>query len=496
MNPNHLGERLPPPEPSRRELMGGFAAALGAVLFSRKAEAAQPRPPRPPRPKSTTANIIDYGAAEGGFDCTQAFKRAFAVNAVVQVPAGTFAAKQIHIPANKTLLTAGPETVIQQLPHQPSGTSLIRVMGSNVTIGSFTAAGNIASDMHEWMHSIEVKANADTGNLSNVVIGDIFGRNVRGDVICLSAIPGFTLQSVSLGNISGDNVYRNVVTIAGTSPSNANIQIASIRGQRVGLYHFDIEPDDTSPPVIGVTVGEIVGRNVGVVGPNAAAFVDAVSIRSLDLSPDCGGSSPDYITTDHTRPHGLQVRNSKNLSISSLKARGLAGQAIKFIDSTLPTMTMHITSCEIIECARTETTYRAYILGKRTQSSIIIDRLHLSLDRPELIGMLLCDGAKVGSVTGAFAPGSRFLNDSSGAQFSSLQIDAPEAILAINTNGAVFSGGNANVLRLGYNCDKLRFQNMTLTGSCIGGSATQEHYFEKTTLNGTYYENEVHRPAA
>lgn len=477
-------------EPSRRELMGGFVAALGAVLFSGKAKAVRPRPP------SKIANIIDYGAKEGGFDCTQAFKRAFGAASVVQVPAGMFAATQIDIPANKTLLTAGPATVIQQLPRQNSGTPLIRVVGSNVTIGSFTAAGNIASDTGEWMHSVEVKAKAETGNLSNIVIGDISGRNVRGDVIYLSAYPGFSLQSVSVGNISGDNVYRNVVSIVGSGPSNSNIQIASIRGQRVGLYHFDIEPDEASPPVIGVTVGEIVGRNVGVVGSNAAAFVDAVSIRSLDLSPDCGGSSPDYISTDYIRPHGLQVRNSKNLSISSLKARGLAGQGIKFIDSALPTMTMHITSCEIVECARTETTYRAYILGKRTQSSIIIDRLYLSLDRPALVGMLLCDGAKVGSVAGTFASGTFLLNDSSGAQFSSLQIDAPEVILAINTNGAVFSGGNASVLRLGYNCDKLRFQNMTLTGSFIGGSATQEHYLEHTTLNGTYYENEVNRPAA
>jgi hypothetical protein len=448
------------------------------------------------RKLAPNANVKNFGAAgDGSRDDTKAFQRALAASNTIVVPKGTYALSQITIPAGKSIQTAGFDSILQQLPGRASATPLIRIVGSNVSLGSFIGKGNIQTDGGEWMHIIQLAADQNTGNLSNIVIGDVIGKDVRGDVLSIWALPGYSLSAIRAGTITGDNVYRNVVSICGTGANGGNIRINRVDGPRVGLFHLDIEPDSWATPAVGISIGEIYGRNVGVNGQTADALADMVEIGTLDLRPDhSAGSSPDYPMTQYVRPHGLLVRNTKSLTISSLNAQGFDGQAIKYVDSDLDSMSLDIDSCTIWDCARADNIYYAFVCGAGPRATIRISALDV-VAGDNINVILLCDRCSIGSITGTLAAGARLLNSCPGAQVRGVQFDGPGG-LAINTNSATFTGGSASSDTVAYNCDDLHFTDMTLSGSFRGGSASQEHVLENTTLNGTYYASDVYRPFA
>lgn len=474
---------------SRRDLLkAGFGTLLLTILPQTSARAARDR----------EANIMDFGAAgDGSRDDTRAFQRAIRSASNLYVPAGTYAVSQIVVSGGQTIRTDGPGTIFQQLGGQPSATPLIRIAGSNVTIGSFTARGNIETDSGEWMHAVQVIADQATGSLSDIQLGDVLGKDVRGDVLMLSAAPGYSLSRVSAGSIGGDNVFRNVVSICGTGAGGGDVNIARIDGARVGLFHFDIEPDLVGVPVVGVTVGEIRGRNVGVVPPAGDVYADGIVIGRLDLSPDySSGSSPDFPNVSYVRPHGLLVRNAKSLTVTTFNAQGLDGQAIRYVEGDLSDMTLDITSCAIADCCRTESTYYTYVLGRADGARIRITDLNVATARENTSVFMICDQCSVGSVNASMAPGTRLLNACPGAALSNIRITGSGAGLAINTAGASFVGGYGSFGAIAYNCDRLVFKDMTIEGVFGGGSMAQEHVLENSTLNGTFYESTIYRPFA
>ena len=444
------------------------------------------------RSSGRAVNVRDYGAIGDGYtDDTRAFRMAFSQADEVVVPAGIYSVRQIAVPAGKRMVTDGLSTVFRQRPGEQSATPIVLVIGSNVTIGSFSAEGNIHSDPGEWMHVISVVANDRVGDLSDITIGDVVGTNIRGDVLYLGARSGLSLARVTAGNISGDNIYRNVVSITGTGPQGGQIRVNSVEGTRVGLFHFDIEPEIV--PVTGVSVGSIKGQNVSVSGQSAEGRVSSIAIGALELSPDYEQVSvADPLDNRLVRPHALQLRNASNVSIDSFSARGFDGQAILFVESHISGMTLSLKSCQIEDCSRNDER-NAYILGQQDASKIQIDQLRVSVPANKAT-LLFCNGCQLGSVEGTFGSGAGLLNSSPGAQIGSLNMSGPDAVLAWNTTDALFSGGSASVGTLGYSCDRLRFQDMVLTGSFGGGSSGQQHALVRTTLNNVYYEQEVLSP--
>ena len=202
---------------SRRTLLTGSAAlsataALPLIACSSRLDAEQ----ADGQPRGL--DIREAGAAvDGRTDDTAAWRRALSSSDVIRVPAGTTLVSQIEVPANKTIVTAGFASVIKQLPGQPVITPIIRIVGSNVNVGSLRGIGNIATDTGEWSHVIQLSADEKTGALSDIVIGDIIGENVRGDVITLEARPGYPLSKVKIGNVIASNVLRNGVSVCGGS---------------------------------------------------------------------------------------------------------------------------------------------------------------------------------------------------------------------------------------------------------------------------------------
>lgn len=470
---------------SRREFVTSTLSVLAVAPSSRQSSAAR-------KSSGRMVNVMSFGAAGDGYvDDTRAFAKAFSQGEEVIVPAGVYSVRQICIPSGKRMITAGLSTVFRQRPGEPSGTPIVLVVGSNVEVGSFSAEGNIYSDIGEWMHAISVIANDATGDLSDIIIGDVVGRNLRGDVIYLGARPGRNLSRVKAGNISGDNIYRNVVSITGTGQQGGAIRVESVTGTRIGLFHFDIEPETV--PVVGVSVGTIKGQNASVSGQSAQARVSSIDFGVLDLSPTYGQVDvADPLTTKFVRPRAYQQRNATEVSVGAFRARGFDGQAILFADSSLESMTLRIGTCEIEDCSRNDGR-NAFIVGHGSISKISIDQLRIVLPDNKA-AMLFCDNCFVGSVQGVLGQRAGLINSSPGAEIRSLNITGDDTVLAWNTTDALFAGGSASVGLIGYNCDRLRFEDMMLTGAFQGGSPEQQHQLIRSTLNGSYFEGSWFAP--
>lgn len=470
---------------SRRQFVICSTAMLATAFAAAPALSAK-------KSSGRAVNVRDYGAIGDGYtDDTRAFRMAFLQADEVFVPAGIYSVRQIAVPAGKRMVTDGLSTMFRQRPGEQSATPIVLVLGSNVTIGSFSAEGNIHSDPGEWMHVISVVADNRVGDLSDITIGDVVGTNIRGDVLYLGARPGFSLARVTAGNISGDNIYRNVVSITGTGAQGGQIRVDSVRGTRVGLFHFDIEPEIV--PVTGVSVGSIRGQNVSVSGQSAEGRVSEVAMGALELSPEYGQVSvADPLNNQWVRPHALQLRNASNVSVEAFSALGFDGQAILFVESHISGMTLSLKSCQIEDCSRNDER-NAYVVGQQDTSKIQIDQLRVSVPANKT-ALLFCNDCQVGSVEGTFGSGAGLLNSSPGAQIGSLNMSGADAVLARHTTDALFSGGSASVGTLGYSCDRLRFQDIVLTGSFGGGSSDQQHELIRTTLNNVYYEQEVFSP--
>lgn len=248
----------------------------------------------------------------------------------VRLGAGTWQASSLDLGAGKVLLTAGASTIIQQKSGLAAGTRLINIKGSGAQVApgsGFTLRGNIATDTGEQNHGIFVRG---SGNITGIVIGNVAGEDIRGDVIYVGGLATATVTNVTIGNVTGSNVLRNIVTVTGGD----DVHVGDITALgAVGYMAFDIEPNQNSQACKNISAQTIKSGRVGVVGQSAAGFVELVTIDALDLDP---AFSPD--TTPSYEPYfgyieetGLWLRNCRSVTIGSYKARDFEDHAVKYV---------------------------------------------------------------------------------------------------------------------------------------------------------------------
>jgi len=391
-----------PSRPSRRELLIAAAATAAGSLWPGRGLAG---------PVSSTAplalNVRQFGAAgDGVHDDTAAFHAAFRASRTLFVPAGTYLIDRLLLPAGTVLQTQGFGTVFRQRPGLLEDSRMLNIVGSNVRIGDCTVAGNIASDTGEQRAGIFIQARSDTGDLSNIVIGNVYGSNLRGDVMFVGARHGRSVSDVTVGDVHGSNILRNVVSVVG----GRNIDIGRITGSRVGYMHLDIEPEDYSGPVVGCTVQSVRGGFVQVAGQSAQAYVDGVRIQLLDLTPS-QESVPPY-PPGLKRADALVVRNVRSLEIARLVASGFPGAAMRQVwnPGELPDQYVYIRQAQLSNLARERG--RAYVRGDRRTTRLTIDELAVDIPTPGIDAVLDCKSARVGRVTGRLPKGSRLIAQS------------------------------------------------------------------------------------
>ena len=351
-------------------------------------------------------DVRRFGAAGDGVrDDTASFAAALRASSTLYVPAGTYLVDRVMIPSGRRILTDGPSTIFRQRAGMPEGTRLLNIVGSDVKIGDCTVEGNIGSDAGEQHHGIIAVATPATGDLSNIQLGNISGRNLRGDVVYVGARDGRMVRDIQIGGVQGTNVLRNIVSIVG----GREISIGRIGGSYVGLMHLDIEPEDFSGPLIGCKVDAVYGGFVQIAGTTAKSFVDEVRIGLLDLVGPRSRSIPLY-EPGSVRKDALSIRNVRSLEIGRLVARGFDGGAIRQVwdPGALTDQNIHISSAELSDCARASKA-RAYIMGSPRATKVSIDSLAIDVTRPGVDVVRDCKEAHIRVVRGRLPRGARLI---------------------------------------------------------------------------------------
>jgi hypothetical protein len=309
-------------------------------------------------------DVRRYGAVSGAADSTTGFAAAALVASshANYWPAGTWNISSVTLTDNATVRTDGFATSVNQLAGYDGSPNsqrrLVNVAGSNIILGSFKSTGTIATDSDEQQHVVFVrKTGAD---IDNITIGDIYGTDIRGDVLYIGAPNGYKVTNVRYGRITGNNVYRNVVSIVnGVSHCYG---VAAIADGAVGLCVYDVEPDTDASTDIHIET--IKGRFVQVAPPNAADYADRITIGSMDLDPAySANSTPNY--PSHISTYGLSTRNCRMLQIGNARIRNFSHYAWlqTFNSGELADQRIYFGHLEVSGCGASESTYNSPLVA-------------------------------------------------------------------------------------------------------------------------------------
>jgi hypothetical protein len=427
-------------------------------------------------------------AGTSTYDCTSAFTAAFLAHNTVRAPAGLYNVTTFSMGANKQLLTDGMATIFQQIAGTAVGTHSIEITGSNVILGDCWVKGNIATDTNEQNHAVFVQANAVTGSLNNIHIGNIKGTDIRGDVVYAGQATGalYALTNVTIGDVIVDNVYRNGVSIV----SGAGVTVRSVTGSSVGFCHLDVESNAGSGPCVDIKIGYIKGRNFGVIGTTAADYCDAVEVGVLDLSPTNASQSVPPYAPGAAIEDGMLLRNTKRLKIGHFKAVGFnrCASFTTYNGGELGAECVEVGSMYLRTCSLTDATYNSYINGITLASNKYIvghvDAVITGANKRVFAG--LRGGSVRHAVIDAQAS-SAFMRDCQDVQVGSVVQAGANGFLLSSCNRIGIKGGSFTGDRLASSSDKCTFENFTATAATFLFSSGQEdHIIQNCTLNGDY----------
>lgn len=305
-------------------------------------------------------DVRRYGAIDGGSDSTTAFTNAHASNLSVYYPAGTWNIDTIIITrAGTRVRTDDFGTVLHQRSGTVSGTHIMEIGASNVSVGSMYLSGNIATDTGEQNHAVLVKGAAD---FSNIRIGDLYGKNIRGDVLYIGGLLTAKVFDVQVGAVFGDNVLRNVVTVAGGQDINVT---AAVSIGAVGYCVFDVEPNSNNQYCDNITCGYIRGLQCSVAG-GIAYPIGYVEFARMDLDPAYQvNTTPAYTPFTGLKYQALALRNFKSFKTRHMKVTNHDYAMIRHI-TNIGDYAADLVDIEYIEGVNNsviDPTYDYYIVG-------------------------------------------------------------------------------------------------------------------------------------
>lgn len=510
-----------------------------------------------------------------GIDDTAAFAFGWAVVDSIRAGKGTYVVTQIPVPSNKSLLTDGHETIIQQKAGTATDTQIIKIIGSNVNIGSLFVKGNFAlageavmgvatmtianpgvvtrnahglaenspvmfrttgalptgfvpelayyvrnptantfqlalrpngasivttgaqNGVHtlyhagEHHHAVAIVADDETGDLSNITIGDIHGEDIRGDVFMTYSFNGKRIDDYRVGRLTGKRVYRCIA-----APCAGNGEIVSVDGEEVGFLHFDPEPDGSCAPVEHLRVEKVKGRFAGVLGTDVTRYTDGVHIGTLDLDPAHGGgtgSTPPYPFASDLLD-GLQVRNCKSLTIGKFKANGFNGQALRVIynGGEIAKQAIDIRHAELTDNCKTEGALLTYVSAAAGVTRLSIGSLNVAITRATVSAIRGAYALKLGQVDAALAADTRLLHACVDGEAGPIYTSTTTTgILTLSSDGIKIKAGTVDVSRVFSYSANGRLEGGTVTAGLLAeGDGTDAHSYPviiDSIINGTRY---------
>ena len=316
---------------------------------------------------TSRVSVLQFGADKSGkTEATSIFTAALSATNEIIVPSGTYKIKSVSVTSNKKITTIGSVT-IQQLSGVLTDERTFIITGSNVSIGDMTITGNISTDAGEQRHGFYMRPSA---SIKNITIGNITGKDIRGDIIYIGGSPVNKVTNVNIGNITIDNVLRNGISVIG----GENITIESltcISGCGYGL--IDVEPNiSTSQKCDNIRIKYAKGRTILING-QSTDIIGKVIIDFADLNKDYQtNSTPPYTAYAAVQFGGITAFNFDLLQIGTLKTNNMDYHGIRCpsLAGYYEKSKIRIDRLEQSNCSLIDPTYNSYNLAS---SSYVIE---------------------------------------------------------------------------------------------------------------------------
>ena len=388
----------------------------------------------------------------------------------------------------------GRKTVLAQA----TGTStnlgqIIIAKGQNINIGDLAFTGNITTDTGEFHHCVYCFDDLAVTTAQNLHFGDLYGTNIRGDVLYVGGIAARPTTGIRFGTVSGTNVFRNLLTVAGGEVTGD----ALLHDGPVGYRDFDVEPNiggTYQPSDLVLRIAKVGTAQIS--SDDVALINDRVEIGTLDCDFNrVAATTPVYPSAPGVNAFAIQAQNARLIKIGYFKARNynytpfLAGSsAIK--------SNVFIDVADIANCGLTEAVYNSMFADQGTGGIAYLEIGTLLCTLPATTKMVfngngMAVRVKRGTVTGGLLAASI-----PGGQYENMSIDLGGAAgIALNgcTNSyfqnVTFSNAASATLMVGGQLNTM--VNVSGTFATVEGGGCADNRLVHSTINGIKYANDL-----
>ncbi|MEO7309798.1 MAG: glycosyl hydrolase family 28-related protein [Chitinophagaceae bacterium] len=306
--------------------------------------------------KTAPFSIIQSGAiGDGIVDDTKAIQLALDKHDTIYFPRGVYSVSTLTVNDNKYIITDKNEVEIWQNNHS-IGKQIIRIEGSNVTLGPLTCRGNINSDTSEFNIAVYI-APPFSRNTKNIRITGLKAINIRGDGICIGNSGNTFPENVYIEDIVVDNCYRNGISIVG----GKNIFIKNVYVNHSGMQGIDIEGEGEAPALLeNIKVTNLVAGNICISGGSLRA--KKITLTDLKLDGRRQKSSPPFRPMNDA---GILIYNAEDVTINKAIVKNMPGFAVFLGDidtnRTVLSERVSIKDISLQNNALTDKIYKAYV---------------------------------------------------------------------------------------------------------------------------------------
>lgn len=280
-------------------------------------------------------------------------------------PAGTLSVSVLTADGSGyNIRTAGGRKTILA---QRTGTSettgqILNIKGSQINVGDLAFTGNISTDTLEFHHCVYIYDDAAVATPKDITLGNLYGTDIRGDVLYIGAMASRPCTGIRFGVVSGTNVYRNLLTVAGGEV----VGDAVINAGPVGYRDIDVEPNvgGSQPTTLILNYAKI--GILQITSDDSALANDLVQIGELDcLFGRIAATTPAFPSTPGTNAQAVQCQYVRLLKIGYFKARDY--NYIPFVSSSSSIKSnVLIDVADFSNCCVTETTYNSLFADQGT----------------------------------------------------------------------------------------------------------------------------------
>lgn len=246
-----------------------------------------------------------------------------------------------------------------------------KITGANIRFGDARFQGNIATDADEYSPAVAILS------ATNIALDNIYATDIRGDALYVLGLAASPSTGISFGNISGTNIYRNLLSIVGGDVTGGSV----INTGPVGYRDISLEPNSggTYQPS-SLILGRAVIGAADITSDDATVINHAVEIGVLDADLSrVQATTPPYPSAPGSTAYALGVSRTDTVKIDHFIARNYN---IYPINLALAWGTLDIGTLDIANCSLTETTFNALIVQQGDAQGGCVK-----------IGALICDAA-------------------------------------------------------------------------------------------------------